>query len=98
MIIGFFWHVTSESSSLYTVTPSLVKMDTLPSLAVLPTLISDVGNYSNVSASTALLKSCGNGSVVTYLPLLAPPLATPTLLSDILNIGRPNIILSLFLR
>ena len=65
-------------------------MDTLPSSAVFPTLISDAGNSSNVSASAALLESYGNGSVVTYLPLQDPPLATPTFLSDILNIGRPN--------
>ena len=88
----------STYSSLYTVTPSLVKMDTLSSSAVLPTLISNVGNYSNVSASAALLESCGNGSEVMYLPLQATPLATPTFLSDIINIGRPNYFLSFSLR
>ena len=56
----------STSYSLYTVTPSLVKMDRLPSSDVLPTLISEVGNYLNVSASADFLDSCGNGSVVTY--------------------------------
>ena len=65
-------------------------MDTLPSSTFLPTLISDVGNYFNVSDSTALLESCGNGSVVTYLPLQAPPLTTPTFLSDTRNISRPK--------
>ena len=74
-------------------TPSLVNMETLPSSDVLPTLMSDVSNSLNVSASATLLESCGNGSVVTYLPLQAPPLATPTFLSDILNIGRPNFFL-----
>ena len=54
----------STSSSLYTVTPSLLKMDTLPPSAVLHTLISDVGNSSNVSDSAALLESCGNGNGV----------------------------------
>ena len=73
-------------------------MDTLPSSAVFPTLISDVGNYSNVSASAALLESCGNGIVVMYLPLQATPLATPTFLSDIINIGRPNFVLYFSLR
>ena len=52
--------------------------------------MSKVGNSSNVCASAALLDSCGNVSEVTYLPLQAPPLDTPTLLSDILNIGRPS--------
>ena len=73
-------------------------MDTLPLSDVLPTLSSEVGNYLNVSASAALLESCGNGSEVTYLPLQAPPLATPTFLSTILNIGRPNLVLSCSLR
>ena len=80
----------STSYSLYIVTPFLLKMDTLPSSTVLTTLISDVGNYSNVSVSDALLESYGNGSILTDLPLKAPPLATPTFLSDIFNIGRPN--------
>ena len=79
-------------------TPSLVKMDTLPLSAVLPTLIGNIGNYSHVSTSTALLESCRNGSVVSYLPLQAPPLATPNFLSDILNIGRPTFVLSFVLR
>ena len=69
-------------------------MDTLPLSAVFPTLISEVGNYSNVSASSALLESCRNGSEVTYLPLQASPLATPTSLSGIINIGRPYFVLS----
>ena len=82
------------SSSLCIVTPYFVKMDMLPLLAVLTTLISEVGNSSNVSTSAALLESCSNDSEFTYLPLQAPPLATPNLLSDILNIGRPNLVLS----
>ena len=75
-----------------------MKIDTLPSSAFLPTLIRDVGNYLNVSASAALLESCWNGSVVTYLPLKAPPLTTTTFLSDVLNIGRTNFVLSCLLR
>ena len=88
----------STSSYLYIVTPYLVKMDMLPSSSVLPTLISMVGNYSNMSASDALLDSCGNDSVVTYVPFQALPLDTPTFLSDVLNIGRPNFVLSFSLR
>ena len=61
--------------SLYTVTPSLVKIEMLPSSAIFPTLISNVGDSSDVSAYASLLESCRNGSVV-------PPLATPTFLAD----------------
>ena len=96
--MGFLLHVISASSSLNTVTPSLVKMDTLPSSAVLTKLIRDVGDSSNVSDSANLLDSCRNGSVVTYLPLQAPPLATPTVLADTRNIGRPNCFLSFSMR
>ena len=71
-------------------TSSFVKMDTLPSSAVLSTLISDVGNSSNVSDSAALLESYRNGSLVTYLMLHAPPLVTPTFLADTRNIGKHN--------
>ena len=88
MRMGFFWHVMSTFSSLCIVTPSLVKMETLPSLAFFPTLIIEVGDSSNVSASADFLESCSNGSVVTQLPLQAPPLATPAFLYNILNIGR----------
>ena len=98
MRMGFLWHVISTSSYLFTAALSLVKMDTLPSSAVLSTRISDVGDYLNVSASAALLESCRNGSVATYLPLQAPPLATPNSLSDTRNIGRPNCFLSFSLR
>ena len=79
-------------------TPSLVKMDTLPSSAVLPILIINVGNSYNVSDSAYLLESCGNGSVVMYLPFQTPTLYTPTFLSNILNIGGPNFVLSFSLR
>ena len=63
--MGFVLHVINKYSSLYILTSSFVNMDTLPSLAVLPTLIRDVGNYLNVYASPAFLESCGNGSLVT---------------------------------
>ena len=85
MIMGFLYHVINTYSSLYTMTPSLVKMDTLASSAFLPTLIRYVGNSSNMYTSAALLESCGNGSVVTYLPLQALPLANPTFLADTRN-------------
>jgi hypothetical protein len=39
--------------SLCTVTPSLVKIDIMPSSAVLPTLISECGNSVNVLACLA---------------------------------------------
>ena len=35
---------------------------------------------------------------LTYLPLQAPPLSNPTFLSGILNISRPNFVLSFLLR
>ena len=73
-------------------------MDTLPSSAVLTTLIIDVGNSLNVSASAALLESWCNGSVVMYLPFQDMTLATPTFLADTRNIGRPNVFLSFLLR
>ena len=62
MIMGFLWHVINTSSSLYILTPSFVKMETLPSSDVFPTLIRDVGNYLNVSDSDALSESYRNGS------------------------------------
>ena len=98
MIMGCLWHVINTSSSLYTVAPSLVNMDTLPSLSVLPTLINYVGNYLNVSDSAALLETWGKGSLVTYLSLHTPPLATPTFLAETRNIGRPKFFLSFLLR
>ena len=90
MRIGSIWHEINASFSFYIVTPSFVKMGTLPSSDVLPTLIRYVGNYSNVSASAALMERCGNGTLVNYLPLHSRPLAKPTLLTDTCNIGRPN--------
>ena len=93
MRMGFLWHAISTYSSLCNVTPYSVKIDTLPSSAVLPTLISDVGTSCNVSASAAFLESCGNGSVVTHLPLQDPQLVICNFLSNILNIGGPNFVL-----
>ena len=98
MRMAFLYHVINTSSSLYTVTPYLAKFYTLLSSAFLPTLIRDVGNSSNVYASSALLESCRNGSLVTYLPLHAPPLSTPTFLTDMRNISTPNYFLYFSLR
>ena len=98
IIMGFLLHVINTYSSLYFLTPSLEKMDMLPSSAVFPKLIRDVVNSSNVYVSATLLESCGNGSLVTYLPLHVQPLATPTFLDDTRNIGRPNCFLSFLLR
>ena len=73
MKIGFFWHVINTLSYLYTVTPYLVNIDTMPPLVVLSTLINDVGNLFNVFASTVFLEIYGKGSLLTYLLLHAPP-------------------------
>ena len=62
-----------------------MKMDMLPSSAVFPTLMSEVGKSLNVSASAAFVESCGKGSAVTYCPLHVLPFATPTFLADILQ-------------
>ncbi len=82
-------HVMRTSSSLNTLTPSFVKTDTVPLLAVLPTLIKEVGKSWNVSACLDWAESCQNGSWVTYFALLVPPLATPTLRVDGCKMGRP---------
>ena len=59
--------------------------------ALFTTLISDVVNSYNLSASASLLESYRDGSVMTYLPLQVPPLAIPTFLADTRKIGRPNL-------
>ena len=79
-------------------TPYFLKMNTLPSLAFFLTLIRDIWNFLNVSDSTSLLESYGNGILMTYLPLHAQPLFTPTLLAGTCNIGGPNFFLSFLLR
>ena len=60
MQMGFLWNVINTSSSLYSVNPSFVNMETLPLLAFLSTFIMDAGNSLNMSASAALLESYGN--------------------------------------
>ena len=60
----------STSFLLCTVTPSLVKIDIVPSLAVFPTLIRDVGNSLNVSADYAFVDKDGKGKLVTCWPLI----------------------------
>ncbi len=71
------------------VTPSLVKIDIVPSSAVLPTLINDDGKSWNVSACVAWADSALNGSCVTNVAWLTPPLATPTHLVDFQMMGSP---------
>ena len=70
-------------------TLSLVKIEIVPSSAVLPTLINDDEKLSKVSAWLAFGDSCGNGSWVVCLAMLLQPLATPTRLVERLRIGRP---------
>jgi hypothetical protein len=53
MRMGSPLHVMSTSSSLNTLTPSFVNTETVPSSAVLPTLIKEVGKSWNVSACIA---------------------------------------------
>ena len=78
-------------------TPSLVKTDILPLLAVFLMLIRDVGNSLNVSACSALGDKVGKGKLVTCCPLLFSPLATMTRLVAGSNIGRPAAFLSFLL-
>ena len=61
---------------MYTVTPVLVSTDTVPLLAVLPTLIEDAGKSWKVLACRARADSLWNGSLVTCFAWLFPPLAT----------------------
>ena len=58
---GLFLHVISTSFSSCTVTPSFVKIDIVPSSAVFPTLMRDVGNLLNVSACFAFADNDGKG-------------------------------------
>ena len=97
MNCGLFLHVMSTSLSSCTVTPSVVKIDTMPSSAVFPTLIRDVGNSLNVSACLAFDDNDGKGKLVTCFPLLFSPLATMTRLVDGRNIGRRAASLSFLL-
>jgi hypothetical protein len=66
-----------------------VKTETVSSSAVLPMLIKEVGKSWNVSTWIARAESCQNGSWVTYLALLVPPLATPTFRVDGRRMERP---------
>ena len=72
-------------------------MDIVPSSAVLPTLINDVGKLSKVSAWLAFDDNCWNGSCVTCLALLLPPLATPTRSVERFRVGSFAAIRSLSL-
>ena len=88
MRMGLPLHLISTSSSLRTVTPSLVKIEIVPSSAVLPTLMSDEGKSANESACVAFLERSGMGRRVTNFALLEPPFATPTLLFECFRMGR----------
>ncbi len=88
MRMGSPLHVMSTTSSLNTLTPSIVKTETVSLSAVLPTLIKEVGKSWNVSACIARAESCRKGSWVTYLALLVPPLATSTFRVDGCRMGR----------
>ena len=85
--IGVPLHVMRKSFSLCTVTPSLVKIDRLLLLQVLPRLISNVRKSWNVSACAASFDSCSNGTLVTCYLLRVSPLATPTCFVDCRSIG-----------
>ena len=64
-----------------------VKMDIVPSLAVLPTLINECGNSVNVLAVLADLDSDWNRSCVVNFSLHISPLATLTFLLGLRRIG-----------
>ena len=85
--MGFPLHMMSTFSSLCTETPCFVNTEIVPSSEVVATLISDVGNCSNVSACVAFAKSCGNWSVVMCFALLVSPFATLSLFVDAHSIG-----------
>ncbi len=89
MRMGLHLHVMRTSSSLNTLTPSIVKTETMPLLDVLPTLIRDVGKSWNVSACLDCADNLQKGSWVAYFALLVPPLATPTCCVDGHRIERP---------
>ena len=82
MSSGVPLHLMSTSDSLCTVTPVLVKMEMVLSLAVFPTLISNVGKLENVSAVVTHFDSCGKGSCGTFVALHLHPFATLTFLLD----------------
>ena len=91
-------HVMSTSCSLCTVTHSFVNIDIVPLSDVLPTLISELGKWTNESALAARSDSCLNGRRLTCRAVLVPPLATPTCFVDGRMIGRPTFLRSRLLR
>ena len=94
---GLFLHVISASFLLCAVTPSFVKIYIVPSSAVFPTLMRDVGKLLNLSAYFVFDDNNGKGKLVTCWPLLFSPLATMTHLVDGGSIGRPAAFLSFLL-
>ena len=94
---GLFLHVISMSFLSCTVTLSFVNIDILPSSAVIPTLMRDVGNLLNVSACLAFDDNDGKGKLVTCWLFLFSLLETMTCLVDRRNIGRPAAFISFLL-
>ncbi len=66
----------------------MVKMEIVLSSARWLTLIRELGKSSKESARVARDDSCGNGSAVTCLAELQPPLVTPTRLEDGRKMGK----------
>lgn len=60
--------IISTSCSLCTADPSFVKIDTVPSSAVLSMLMTDVGKSPKESACSALFESCLNENCLNALP------------------------------
>ena len=89
IVIGLPLHVTITLSSLWTVTPSFVNIEIVPASEVLPKYAHKCGKSSNVSVSVSSFGRCGMGSVVTLVPVLTSPFATPTLLVERHSIGSP---------
>jgi hypothetical protein len=79
-------HVISTSSSL-----KIVKTDTVPLLAVFPTLINNVWKSWKVFACCAHADSLWNGSRATCFAWFVPPFATPTLCVDCHRMGRSTL-------
>ena len=94
--IGFPLHVTNTSSSRYTFTPSLLKIDNVLASQTLPTIIKFDDHLLNVSAFVAFFfGSCGIiGSLVSCIPWLTSPLATPTRFDELRGIGKLAALLS----
>ena len=83
---------------MWWVLPVLVKTETVLLLEALPMLINNVGKSWKESTCLARADSLWNGSWVTCLAWLVPPLATPTMHVDGRRMGRPALAWSFLLR